>query len=58
MKYETSKYIYDFQNFQTIRFVGDTIYNGTIAISEADQKENSFLIIFWNLIIKLDQDQK
>ena len=43
MKYETSKYVYDFQKFQTTRFVGDTIYNGTITISEADQKENRFL---------------
>ena len=37
LKYETSKYICDFQKFQTIRNFGDNIYNDEIILSEADE---------------------
>ena len=43
MKYETSKYLYDSQQVQTIRSFGDNIYNGKISISEADKKQHNFL---------------
>ena len=43
LKYETSKCIYGFQKFQTIRSFGDSIYNGNSTISETDQKQNSLL---------------
>ena len=37
MKYETSKYIYDFQKFQVIINFGDNIYNDKMTLSEADE---------------------
>ena len=45
---------YNFHKFQTVRSFGDSIFNGKMAISEADQK--NFQKIFCNLIVKLDQD--
>ena len=32
LKFETSRYIFDFQRFETIRSFGDSIYNGKINI--------------------------
>ena len=43
MKYETSKYVYDFQQVQTMRSLGDNIYNGKIIISKVDKKQSSIL---------------
>ena len=43
MKYETSKYLYDFQQFQTIRSFGDNICIGKVSISEADKKQSNLL---------------
>ena len=39
LTYETSKYIFDFQQFQTIRSFGDSIYNDKINIREAKMKQ-------------------
>ena len=43
MKYDTIKYVYDFQQVQTIRPFRDNIYNGKITISEDDKKQSSLL---------------
>ena len=39
MKYETSKYLHDFQQLQTIRFFGHIVYIGKISLGEADKKQ-------------------
>ena len=37
LKYETKKYIYDFQQYETISFFGENIYTGKIInIDEAE----------------------
>ena len=35
LKYKANKYLYDFQQFETIRSFGDSIYTGKINIDEA-----------------------
>ena len=35
LKYKTSKYVYGFQQFETIRPFGDSIYTGKINIDKA-----------------------
>ena len=37
LKYETNKYIYDFQQSETIRSFGDSICNGKINIDEDER---------------------
>ena len=44
LTYETSKYIFDFQQFQTIRSFGDSIYNDKINIREAKMKQVILLV--------------
>ena len=44
LTYETSKYIFDFQQFQTIRYFGDSIYNDKINIREAKMKQVILLV--------------
>ena len=39
LKYETNKNRFDFQQFKTIRFFGDNIYNGKINIKEAKMNQ-------------------
>ena len=39
LKYETNKNRFDFQQFKTISFFGDNIYNGKINIKEAKMKQ-------------------
>ena len=39
LKYETNKNRFDFQQFKTIRFFGDNIYNGKINIKETKMKQ-------------------
>ena len=41
-EYDTDKYVYDFQQFQTLSF-DDSIVNGKIAIREADERESNLL---------------
>ena len=43
MKYKTSKNLFDFQKFQTIRSFDDSIPNGQITISETDEKQSHLL---------------
>ena len=35
LKLETNKYMYDFQQFEMIRFFGDNIYTGESSVDEA-----------------------
>ena len=44
LTYETSKYIFDFQQLQTIRSFGDSIYNDEINIREAKMKQVILLV--------------
>ena len=37
LKYKTNKYLYDFQQLETIRSFGDSIYTGKINIDEMNQ---------------------
>ena len=39
LKYETNKYIYEFQQFQMIKHFRDCIFTGKITINEADKKQ-------------------
>ena len=41
--YESSKQVYDFIRFQTIRSFGDSIFTGKITLSEADKKQSNLL---------------
>ena len=43
LKQETSKHVYDFQHFQTIRFLGDSIFNGKFTMSDTDKKHGNLL---------------
>ena len=43
LKNKTSKYIYDFQQFKTIRYVGNNIFTGKIKIDEAEKDQSSLL---------------
>ena len=41
LKYETNKYRFDFQQFETIRPFGDSFHNDKIIIKEAEKKQNN-----------------
>ena len=43
LKYETNKYVFDFQRFEIIRSFGESIYNGKINIDEAEMKQTNLL---------------
>ena len=43
LKYETNRYVNDFQQFETIRSFGDSIYIGKISIDEADMDQTNLL---------------
>ena len=53
-KYKTDKCIYGFQQFQAIRSFGDSIVNGRITISEANEKQSNLLenILQFNYKVK------
>ena len=55
LKYETNKYIYDFQQPQTIISFDD--FNGKFTISKADKKTSNLLQSILELNTKVDQDQ-
>ena len=42
--YRTNEYTYDFRIFQTINTFGRDIYNGKIALKEADKDQSSLLV--------------
>ena len=43
LKYETNKYVYDIQQFETIRSFGDSIYTGKININQAEMDQTTLL---------------
>ena len=48
LKYETNKYMYDFQQSEMIRSFGDSIYAGKISIDEMDQSNHLENMIEFN----------
>ena len=48
MIYKSSTHVYDFTSFQTIRHFGDSIFNGKITMSEADNKQSNLLDVILN----------
>ena len=45
LKYETKKYVYDFQKFEAIRYFGNNICTGNININEAEIDQSNLLEI-------------
>ena len=43
LEYETNRYKIDFQQLETIRSFGDSIYNGKISIDEAEMEQTNIL---------------
>ena len=43
LKYETNKYVYNFQQFETIRSWDDSIFSEKISISQAEEDQSSLL---------------
>ena len=43
LKYETKRYIYNFQQYEAIRSFGDSIYTHKANIVEADKDEGNLL---------------
>ena len=43
LKFKINKYLYDFQQFETIRSFGGCIYTGKINIDEAEMDQNNLL---------------
>ena len=41
LKYKTNKYLYNFQQFETIRSFGDNIYTGKINIDESETNQSN-----------------
>ena len=41
LKYETNKYVYDFQQFETIIFFDDSIYTGKIKVYETEMDQTN-----------------
>ena len=54
LKYKTNKYLYDFQQFETIRFFGDSIYTGKINIDEPEIDQTNLL----EIMVKLNNKSK
>ena len=43
LKYKTKNYIYDFQQYETIRSFGESIYTQNISIVEAQEDQSNLL---------------
>ena len=43
LKYKASKYMHDFQPFETVKYFGDSIYTGKISMDEADMDQTNQL---------------
>ena len=43
LKYEANKYVYNFQQFETIRSWDDSIFSEKISISQAEEDQSSLL---------------
>ena len=54
LKYKTNKYLYNFQQFETIRFFGDSIYTGKINIDEPEIDQTNLL----EIMVKLNNKSK
>ena len=55
---KANKYKYDFQQYETIRTFGDSIYNGKTSRDEAEMDHTNLLDIWKILMIDLDQKQQ
>ena len=58
LKYETRKYIYDFEQYETIRSFGDSIYTRKANIVETEADQNSLLKNIVEFNENLGQDQR
>ena len=58
LNYETNKYIFGFQQFETIKSFGDGIYTDKINIDGAEIDQNNLLENFVNFNKNVSQDQK
>ena len=58
LNYETNKYIFGFQQFETIKSFGDSIYTDKINIDGAEIDQNNLLENFVNFNKNVSQDQK
>ena len=56
--YRTNKYKYNFQQYETIRSFGETIYIGKISTDKAEMDQSNLLRNFKELLINLDQEHK
>ena len=54
LKYKTNKYLYDFQQFETIRFFGDSIYTGKINMDEPEIDQTNLS----EIMVKLNNKSK
>ena len=43
LKFETNRYNYGFQQYETIRSFGDSMYTGTISVEEAEMDQTNVL---------------
>ena len=53
-----NKYKHDFQQYETIKFLDESIYTSMINIDEADMNQSNLLITQQNLMINLHQEEK
>ena len=53
LKYETKKYVYDFQQYETIRSFGESIYTGKINIDEVEMDQTNL----FKKLIELDRSR-
>ena len=53
--YDAGKYTYDFRTFNTIRTFGEDIYEGKIALEEADEDQSDLADQINKLLKKQDQ---
>ena len=58
LNYETNKYIFGFQQSETIKSFGDSIYTDKINIDGAEIDQNNLLENFVNFNKNVSQDQK
>ena len=54
LKYKANKYLYDFQQFERIKFFGDSVYTGKVNIYEAEMDQSNLL----EYMVKLNYKSK
>ena len=54
LKHKTNKYLYNFQQFETIRFFGDSIYTGKINMDEPEIDQTNLS----EIMVKLNNKSK